>query len=351
MPVALIAGVTGAIGSALARELALRGEWRVLGISRRAPATAIEGVEYISLDLFQPGHAGAVDERLAMVSHVFYCGRASHGEQLLENAEDNLRMLDNLVRLVESAHAPLEHVHLVQGGKYYGVHVGPFPTPAKEEDGRAPIPNFNYDQQDYLAHRAAESTWAWTASRPNTLIHYSPDNARNLVSSIGAYAAICRELKADLDFPGPEGAFNSLTQLTSIDLLARAIAWMSVEPACRNQAFNVTNTDLLRWCSLWPRIAEAFGMGCGSVRPLKLVDAMTTRVGLWSEIVAKYGLKPLALESVANWGYLDASVERYWDEVFCHNKIRRFGFDQFDESESRFLSLLEQYQATRILPR
>ena len=35
---ALIAGYTGAVGSALARELAGRAEWRVYGLARRPPA-------------------------------------------------------------------------------------------------------------------------------------------------------------------------------------------------------------------------------------------------------------------------------------------------------------------------
>ena len=48
---ALIAGVTGAIGSALARELAARDDWQVYGLSRRASPAPIAGVEYRQLDL------------------------------------------------------------------------------------------------------------------------------------------------------------------------------------------------------------------------------------------------------------------------------------------------------------
>ena len=44
---ALIAGATGAVGAALARELAQSAQWRVLGISRNQPNTGIDGVEYI----------------------------------------------------------------------------------------------------------------------------------------------------------------------------------------------------------------------------------------------------------------------------------------------------------------
>jgi len=97
-------------------------------------------------------------------------------------------------------------------------------------------------------------------------VHYSPHNARNLVSSLGVYASICKVLGSALDFPGPEGAFHSITQVTSIDLLARGIKWMSTTPACANQGFNLTNTDVFRWSTVWPLLARAFDMPPGSVR-------------------------------------------------------------------------------------
>ena len=266
---ALIAGYTGAVGGALARELAGRAEWQVYGLARRPPAAAAPGVSAVAADMADRDALRRALEPLTDVTHLFYCGRATHAEQVIEDAAANLALLDNVVTATEAAAPGLRHVHLVQAGKYYGVHVGPFPTPAEESQPRAPIDNFNYDQQDYLSHRSAAAQWSWSASRPNTLVHFSPAIARNLVSTLGAYAAICRELGAALDFPGPRGAYDSLTQLTTIELLARAITWMATEPACANEAFNVTNTDLFRWHTLWPKLAEAFGMPLGSVRPLR----------------------------------------------------------------------------------
>ena len=277
---ALIAGYTGAVGSALARELATRADWQVYGLSRRPPVTDLTGVTGVAADMADRDALRRALAPLASVTHLFYCGRATHAEQVIEDAAANLALLENVVTATEAAASGLRHVHLVQGGKYYGVHVGPFPTPAEESQPRAPIDNFNYDQQDYLSSRAATARWTWSASRPNTLVHFSPAIARNLVSTLGAWAAICRELGAALDFPGPRGAYDSLTQLTTIELLARAIAWMATEP-CANEAFNVTNTDLFRWRALWPRLAEAFGMPLGSVRPLRLAEVMAGREELW----------------------------------------------------------------------
>ena len=214
------------------------------------------------------------------MTHLFYCGRATHAEQAIEDASANLALLENVVTATEAAATGLRPVHLVQGGKYYGVHVGPFPTPAAEAQPRAPIDNFNYDQLDYLSDRAATAQWIWSASRPNTLVHFSPAIARNLVNTLGVWAAVCRELGAALNFPGPPGASGTLTQLTTIEPLARAIAWMATEPAWANEAFNITNTDLFRWHALWPRLSEAFGMPLGSERPLRLAEVMAGRAEL-----------------------------------------------------------------------
>ena len=345
---AVIAGVTGAVGSAVARELASSGDWAIAGLSRNPPKNPVAGVEYISADL-----ADAEQCRQALAghedaTHLFYCGRATHQEQTLEDVATNLALLDNVLSAAERG--PLRHVHLVQGGKVYGVHVGPFPTPAREDDPRVAIENFNYDQEDLLRRRSEDRPWTWSASRPNTLLHFSPAIARNLVSSLGAYAAICRELGCALDFPGPEGAYRSLTQVTSIELLARAMAWMATEPACADQAFNVTNGDVFRWSRLWPRIAAAFDMPCGSVRPLRLADVMQGKKAVWDRVCERFGLARHPLSAVANWGYLDATLERTWDEILSTGKARTFGFHDWEDSEERLLALIGEYRAAKILP-
>ena len=345
---AVIAGVTGAVGSALARELASSGDWPIAGLSRNGPKHPITGVEYISVDLTDAEQCRRTLAGHEDATHLFYCGRATHQEQTLEDAATNLALLDNVLGAAERG--SLRHVHLVQGGKVYGVHVGPFPTPAREDDPRAVIENFNYDQEDLLRQRSEGRTWSWSASRPNTLLHFSPDIARNLVSSLGAYAAISRELGCALDFPGPEGAYRSLTQVTSIELLARAMAWMATEPGCANQAFNVTNGDVFRWCRLWPRIAEAFDMPCGSVRPLRLAEVMQGREAVWERVCERYGLVTRPLSAVANWGYLDATLERTWDEILGTTKARAFGFHDWEDSEARLLALIGEYRAAKILP-
>ena len=212
------------------------------------------------------------------------------------------------------------------------------------------IENFNHDQEDLLRRRSRDRPWTWSASWPNSLLHFSPAIARNLVSSLGAWAAICRELGCALDFPGPEGAYRSLTQVTSIELLARAMAWMATEPSCANQAFNVTNGDVFRWSRLWPCIADAFGMPCASVRPLRLAQVMQGKDVVWIRICERHSLVPRPLSEVANWGYLDAPLERMWDENLAISKPRAFGFHEWEDSEEWLLALIGEYRAAKIPP-
>ena len=80
--IALIAGVTGAIGSALARELGPRNDWDVYGVSRNAPAAKVDGVHYVTMDMTDRAGCVRVLSEYSSITHVFYCGRATHGEQM-----------------------------------------------------------------------------------------------------------------------------------------------------------------------------------------------------------------------------------------------------------------------------
>ncbi len=77
---------------------------------------------------------------------------------------------------------------------------------------------------------------------------------------------------------------------------------------------------------------------------------MPQRKAVWQSIASRHRLRFDNLDQVANWGYLDATLERYWDELFSHEKIHASGFTESDGSEARFLQLLGQYRDAGILP-
>ena len=71
--IALIAGATGAIGSALAKELCSDYDWTVYGLSRNKPTQAINGVRYLQVDLSDKDQCHQQLMELSDVTHVYYC--------------------------------------------------------------------------------------------------------------------------------------------------------------------------------------------------------------------------------------------------------------------------------------
>jgi hypothetical protein len=112
--------------------------------------------------------------------------------------------------------ASLRHVTFYQGGKAYGADLGPFKTPAREDDPRLMPPNFYYDQEDFLRQRQQGKAWHWTALRPEATTGFGLGNPMNLGMSIAVYAAISQELGLPLRFPGTEKTYGVLYQITSV---------------------------------------------------------------------------------------------------------------------------------------
>ncbi|MCC7272495.1 MAG: SDR family oxidoreductase [Alphaproteobacteria bacterium] len=345
-PTALVAGATGAAARRLVELLLARG-WSVLAVTRRPPAPA-ERLGHVAADLSDASRAALA--ACGAVTHVFYAGRAAHGEGGVESVADNVAMLRNLLDGVLPVARGLEHVHLVQGTKYYGLHLGRFPTPAREDDPRHMPPNFYYDQQDLLVERRQGRRWTWSASRPPVICDFAPDRARNLVPLIGAYAAIAAELGVPLDFPGRPGCWEALTELVDAGHLARAMAFLATDPRGADRAFNVTNGDLLRWKRVWPRIAAACGVPPGEVRTLTLADWMKDKDAVWQRVVARHGLRPSRLSDIANWAFGDFVWRQDHDVVSSTTRLRLAGFAEVVDSEAMLLDQLARYRAAKILP-
>jgi nucleoside-diphosphate-sugar epimerase len=349
MKVALIAGAGGAASKRLIEALLADPAWSVIGLAR-TPRKSVERLRWIAADLFdrEACHRALAEQHA--VTHIFYTARAKHGETGVESVPDNVAMLRNVLDAVEPVATGLEHVHLVQGTKYYGMHLGPFRTPAREDDPRPDYPNFYYDQQDLLAKRAHSRTWAWSASRPTFIYDFAPERARNAVAVIGAYAALCRELELPFDFPGSRAAFDARRDLTDASLLARAMKFIATAPACRNEAFNVTNGDVVTWHALWARIAKSFGIAAGDVRPFSLHQWSGDKQPVWDRIVAKYGLAATPLDHVADWAFADFHWAQTYDVVSSAQKLHTAGFTETIDSGEMLLTHLQRYREAKILP-
>lgn len=343
---ALVVGAQGVIGGRLVEHLAGLPDWEVVGVSRRGGVDR-EGVRHLRLDLLDADAARSALRAEPGITHLFHAGYqdAPTRAALLG---PNLAMLENALDAVESASGELRHVSLMQGYKVYGAHLGPFPTPAREEDAGHLGPEFNLAQQALLEARAGR--WTWSAMRPSVVCGTALGNPMNLVLVIAVLAAFSRELGVPLRFPGRPGAYDPLLETTDAGLLARATVWAATDPAGANQAFNVTNGDLFRWRDLWPRLAAMLDVPVGPPLPMSLVEAMADQAPVWDRIVARHGLRPNPFEQVSSWAFGDAVLAWDYDFLSDASKLRRAGFTEQVRTDDMFAGLFDRLRRDRIVP-
>jgi nucleoside-diphosphate-sugar epimerase len=305
--------------------------------------------EHVALDLTDGAACRAAAGRVRGVTHVFWCGRAPR-PTIAEEARVNADMLFNLMAGVEAGTDALRHVCLVHGTKWYGSQLGPYRTPAAEDDPRIPTPNFYYDQQDWTAERGARSGWRWTALRPHILAGFSLGYPHNAVGVIAAYATLARAAGRSLTFPGTEAAFDSVSQITDLRLLVEAMLWAMTDPAAADDSFNVVDADYYRWRDLGPRIADFFGMRPGGVATETLAETHREASATWRAIATRHGLSEPDLGRIASWGYGDFMFRIGWDDMSSTVKIRRAGFDPVYDSWQSFRDALIAYRARRVIP-
>lgn len=350
--VAVIAGATGAASKRLKEVLLADAEWRVVGLSRNPPKSDQARLSFIAADLTNVESTRHALAKVPEATHVFYTARAqfSDASKGVEDVEGNAAMMRNLIDGAEAAAKGLEHVHLVEGTKWYGMHLGRMATPAREDDPRHMPPNFYYAQEDILRERQAGKRWTWSASRPGFLYDFAPERPRNMLPTIGVWAAMCREMGMRLDFPGKLANYTALFEATDATQLARAVKWMATAEGARNQAFNVTDGTVFRWERLWPRIARFYGLELGQVRPLNLGLWMSDKAPLWEAMAKRHGLASSRMDDVVTWNFGDFLWGLEHDVVSSMTKIRLAGFHDTVDTEDRLLALLAQYREAKILP-
>jgi nucleoside-diphosphate-sugar epimerase len=344
---AVVVGATGIIGRAIAAKLAQLGGWRVIGVTRSGGT--VPGVdEAIAVDLCDSNEARQRLARAAGATHLFFAAYFPQASWA-EDVGPNLALLVNSIEGLEAVGAPLRHITLVTGAKYYGVHLGPSSAPASETEPRHLGPNFYYDQADYLRSRR-DAAWRWTHLIPTHLTGFATGNPMNLALSIAVYASLIREAGLRLDFPGSAATFGVMTHVVDAEQLAEAAAWSAVTSEAAGEVYNIANGDPTRWSYLWPAIASYFEVPAGGPRPIPLSSFMPSMAPLWKEMAAKYGLAQPELIPLVNWGFLEFMFAIEYDIVLALGKIRRAGFTRQPDSLEGFFRRFDEYRRARIIP-
>jgi nucleoside-diphosphate-sugar epimerase len=345
---ALVAGALGVVGRAALTYLDGHPDWEVIGLSRRAPDFKT-GARFERLDFEDAEACRAVLGGLVGVTHVFYCAYAPRATFEAEVVV-NLAMLRNLMAGLEPAAAGLEHVQLVHGSKWYGCHVGPYKTPAREDDSRGTMACFYFDQQDWLEDHQRGKPWSWSALRPHGICGFAVASPISQLTILAAYGSIAAHLGAPLSFPGKPGAFTALYQTTEASFLAEAMAWIATAKQCGNEAYNVTNGDFFRWERIWPALADFFGVPPGPVRTRDLAADMADMEPLWQQIRSKHGLRDYRLSDLANWDFANWLYGCEYDIMSSTTKLRQAGWNGVVDSQQMYPRLLGELRDRRIIP-
>lgn len=400
-PVALVTGATGVAGSAVVDYLAGLDGWHVVAVWLGAPETTTKpNVTMLPADLLDKE---SIREKLSAfrITHLFhvaeyrqprpndshekpvnvraikaglriawcfmplvaklgprleeqYYGRIENVARLGDPGKKNLAMLRNAVEVLEEPPHRLQHVAVVTGGGYYGMHMGPYlypgwKIPFEEGDPRHPGPSKYFDIEDFLHGQA--SSWTWSVVRPSFIIGFSSGSAHNFGTGIAVYASILKELGEPLIFPGGLGAYRCLWEASSATLVARMMHWSATEPAAANQAFNIVNGEQFQWCDLWPTFADYFGMdvsvpnrGCSVQRMFR------DKEPVWRNLVAKHGIEDHAMPELLSPRFLDESMVIDWDVEFSMAKARHMGFDARVDNAQMFLDFFDRLRTRNIIP-
>jgi nucleoside-diphosphate-sugar epimerase len=303
---------------------------------------------HISLDLADADACSSRLGRLNEVTHLFYCGNAP-------DSATRLRLMENVLDAVERASPGLENVHLMQGTKYYGCHLGPFKVPARETDPRVPGADFYYSEEDRVRARARGKRWTWTAVRPHSVCGYARGNPLNLAMALAIYASLKRAAGEPLAFPATPACFEARFNVVDSELLARAAIWCSTTPACGGQAFNVNNGDVFRWKDIWPALAAFFQLDAAGPQAKRMPEYLAGHAGTWRQLTQAHGLAPFPYERIAAWAQGDyrAPNSRFaceYDVVSDLTRARSHGFGETVDTTRMFLRLFERLRAERAIP-
>jgi nucleoside-diphosphate-sugar epimerase len=344
MSVALVAGASGIIGHRISAHLVEAG-WEVVSLARRPLGGPAQ--RHICADLTDAQDTREKLAPLNSITHLFYSARYDHPEGVPESEARNVVMLRNVL---DALHAVARlHVNLVHGTKYYG-HPERIPYPVSEVSPRGTQPTFYFAQEDLVRERAERDGWTWSIARPHIFCDPAIDQPRSIGLVIAVYAAVQRELRQPLSFPGSPASYASRTQFTDTALLAQALRWMASEPRCANRAFNVVNGDALRWSDLWSDFASAFGIEAGGPAGIGLADYMRDKAVVWDAAVRKYGLRPVRLDRIALWDYGEYVFRPEWDIMSSMDKARALGFDQRVDTKEMFSRVFAAYREQRVTP-
>ena len=283
------------------------------------------------------------------VTHLVF---AAYQEQpsLAGQVAPNVKLLEGSLDALAAAGAPLQHVILYQGNKYYGAHLGPFKTPAREDDPRLPGPNFYYDQEDLLRVRAEREGFAFTIFRPEAVCGVATGNPMNLLTAIAVYATCASTRTSRCDSPAPSRSPTCCTRSPTpvcSPAQPRGRDWRRAsQPGLQHH-----QRRHIPLAAHVPPHSRLLRYRTRTRATVRLTDHMPSQEGDWEEIATLHRLEPTPFHELAAWEFADFIFHSSWDNVSSTIKIRQAGFPECIDSEHMFIELFDTLAVRNLIPR
>ncbi|KAH7418075.1 hypothetical protein BKA64DRAFT_187666 [Cadophora sp. MPI-SDFR-AT-0126] len=374
--IALVTGGNGITGSAIIEHLArntTREQWSEIIVTSRSPfkvAVQDPRIKFIGLD-FGKDHetlAEQMRELCARVTHAYFSSYV-HRDDFAELNKANSALFENFLQALLKVAPGLENITLQTGGKHYNVHLGPVPSPAREEEPRrtASIDNFYFPQEDALIAAQKGQRWTWNVIRPEAIIgHTLKPNGMNSALTFALFFIVSKELDKEAKMPTNQIYWAGYDDVSDSRLIADLSIFVSTHPRCGNEAFNVTNGDYFTWKYMWPRLAAYFGAKSSSdqvfTKPLptigqpqldfSLAEWAVDKREVWDRICDRAG-KPEAKATwdAGTWAYQDWVFQRTWSATLSINKARRFGWTGHIDSYKSFTDAFQSFEEIGLIPK
>ena len=347
----LLVGPYGVLGTGVLDAAAANPAWRVTTAARRPPPgyRAPGALRHISVDLMDREDTMRAFSSLGSVTDLVYAAYVER-PTMAETVAPNAKMLSNTLEALAARSVPLQRVLLTGGAKSYGFSLGAFNAPAKETAPRLIAPIHYHQQEDIVAEWCEKNGSSWTVLRPHLVMGPSLNSPMNLVTALGAYAAMSRELRIPLRYPGRQAGWNALQETCDAELFGRAALWALGEEKTRNEIFNVSNGDVYRWRQMWGELAAFYEIPVAEPLAMSTVSEMSEKAPLWNAIVDRYGLFLTPYEQIANWAFVDYMLNFADETILSTIKIRQAGFTDCIDTHVSFRRQLWKLRKMRLIP-
>ncbi|EST06583.1 NAD(P)-binding domain protein [Kalmanozyma brasiliensis GHG001] len=382
----LVFGANGVSGLAALRALVEQPKEKVgaiLAVSRRPPQIDYKDsrIKFISIDILNAS-VDEITERLKaeggdkvnVALHYTYIEKKDPQELLDINHELLIKALDSTS---SATGKNLRHFHLQTGYKWYSLHLAnkelASPVPYQEDAPRGPTdpPNFYYDQVDTLVAHAKKHGYAWSETRPNTIIGAAKGNFMNQAVSTSLYLALEKgKGKTEVQYPGNNLNWDQIfvSQSTAINNARFQVFLTDAKNAakCENQSFNIEDGDRRTLGRIWQDLGKELGL---KVLPPTLTAKYNDKppqlslslnewskrpenVEAWKKLTSEEGGDPKAFADHATFAFADFTLGATFDQQGSLDKARAAGWDVVcDTVKDGYLDTYRYLQEIGTLPK